>query len=119
MSGQNSITNADTTLMQMDASKKVSKPRQRGKRTAEELDEINEFGAKVELKESARRHLKSFVEDFLDSSFNPLFGSLRKVSSHRHYAHSNSRAGDRSNHGKTRLLGNLVLQAFGTPTDGL
>ena len=79
MSGQNSITNADTTLLQMDASKKVMKPRQRGKQTAEDLSENNEFGAKIELSESARKNLRGFVEDFLDSSFNPLFGSLRKA----------------------------------------
>jgi replication fork protection complex subunit Tof1/Swi1 len=79
MCGQNSITNADTTLLQMDASKKVVKPRQRGKQTAEDLNENNEFSAKIELSESARKHLRGFVEDFLDSSFNPLFGSLRKA----------------------------------------
>ena len=79
MSGQSSITNSDTTLLRMDASKRVAKPRGRGKKEAEELNESNEFGGKVELTETARKHLRSFVEDFLDSSFNPLFGSLRKV----------------------------------------
>ena len=79
MSGQNTITNADTTLLQMDASKRVAKPRGRGKKDAEELNESNEFGGKVELTEKARKHLRSFVEEFLDSSFNPLFGSLRKA----------------------------------------
>ena len=87
MSGQNTITNADSTLMQMDATKKISKPRQRGKRTAEDLNEINEFGAVIDLNETARSHLRVFVEDFLDSSFNPLFGSLRKVSSRGHDTH--------------------------------
>ena len=78
LTGQNSITNADSTLLQMDASKKVNKPKFRGKQT-EVLNESNEFGTRVDLTEKARKHLRAFVEDFLDSSFNPLFSSLRKA----------------------------------------
>jgi replication fork protection complex subunit Tof1/Swi1 len=75
--GQGSITNSSGTLQQMDASKKFDKPRFRGKQTLE-LNESEDYGGKVELTESARKHLRGFVEDFLDSCFNPLFSHLRK-----------------------------------------
>ncbi|KAK5125789.1 hypothetical protein LTR85_012065 [Meristemomyces frigidus] len=78
VSGQQSITDESTTLHQMDASKKWNKPKYRGKLT-QEFNEQTDFGMRVELTESARKQLRSFVEDFLDSSFNPLFSSLRKA----------------------------------------
>lgn len=78
VSGQTSITNESATLQQMDSSKKWNKPRFRGK-TAQENNEQSEIGTRVELTDSARKHLRTFVEDFLDSSFNPLFASLRKA----------------------------------------
>ncbi|CZT16294.1 related to Topoisomerase 1-associated factor 1 [Ramularia collo-cygni] len=78
VSGQASITNEATTLHQMDASKKWNKPQYRGK-LAQEFDENSEFGMRTELTDTARNHLRHFVEDFLDSSFNPLFVSLRKA----------------------------------------
>lgn len=78
VTGQNSITNDSATLQQMDASKKWNKPRYRGK-VALETDESSDFGAVIDLTERARNRLRSFVEDFLDSSFNPLFASLRKA----------------------------------------
>jgi replication fork protection complex subunit Tof1/Swi1 len=78
VSGQTSITDKDSTLHQMDASKKWNKPQYRGKLT-QEFDEFSEFGMRVELTEKARGQLRGFVEDFLDSSFNPLFASLRKA----------------------------------------
>lgn len=78
VSGQTTITNETSTLHQMDASKKWNKPQYRGKRS-QEFDEHSDFGARVELTEPARKHLRRFVEDFLDSSFNPLFSSLRRA----------------------------------------
>lgn len=78
VSGQTSMTNEADTLRHMDASKKWNKPQYQGK-LAQEFDENSEFGMRVELTDSARKHLRSFVEDFLDSSFNPLFASLRKA----------------------------------------
>jgi replication fork protection complex subunit Tof1/Swi1 len=78
VSGQTSITDETSTLHQMDASKKFNKPRNRGKK-AQDVGEQSEIGARIELTESAREHLKGFVEDFLDSSFNPLFASLRRA----------------------------------------
>ncbi|KAF7185711.1 Topoisomerase 1-associated factor 1 [Pseudocercospora fuligena] len=78
VSGQTSMTNEADTLRQMDATKKWNKPQYRGK-LAQEFDENSEFGMRIDLTEPARKHLRSFVEDFLDSSFNPLFSSLRKA----------------------------------------
>ncbi|SMR47455.1 unnamed protein product [Zymoseptoria tritici ST99CH_1A5] len=83
VSGQTSITDKDSTFHQMDASKKWNKPQYRGKLT-QEFDEFSEFGMRVELTEKARAHLRRFVEDFLDSSFNPLFASLRKAIEREH-----------------------------------
>ncbi|KAK4553549.1 Topoisomerase 1-associated factor 1 [Recurvomyces mirabilis] len=78
LTGQASIVDGDATLQMMDQSKKWNKPRQRGK-IAQQTNEQTDFGEKVELTESARQHLRSFTEDFLDSGFNPLFSSLRKA----------------------------------------
>lgn len=78
VTGQHTIANERTTLHQMDASKKWNKPKYRGK-MVQEFDELSDVGSRVELTETARKHLRSFVEDFLDSSFNPLFASLRKA----------------------------------------
>jgi replication fork protection complex subunit Tof1/Swi1 len=38
----------------------------------------SEFDIAVPLTASARRHLRQFVEEFIDTSFNPLFIHLRK-----------------------------------------
>lgn len=78
VTGQKSMKNEADTLRQMDASKKWNKPLYRGK-LAQEFDENSEFGMRVDLSDNARRHLRAFVEDFLDSSFNPLFSMLRKA----------------------------------------
>jgi len=78
VSGQTSITNESSTLQQMDLSKKWDKPRYRRKMVLE-FSEQSDFGMRADLTESAREHLRAFVEDFLDSSFNPLFSSLRKA----------------------------------------
>ncbi|TKA53509.1 hypothetical protein B0A55_13569, partial [Friedmanniomyces simplex] len=78
VTGQASIVDGDATLLQMDHNKRWNKPKYRGKQTAQTSEQAD-FGEKVELDESARKHLRSFVEDFLDSGFNPLFCSLRKA----------------------------------------
>ncbi|CAK1360471.1 unnamed protein product [Cercospora beticola] len=78
VSGQTSMTNETDTLRHMDASKKWDKPLYRGK-LAQEFDENSEFGMRVDLSDNSRKHLRAFVGDFLDSSFNPLFSSLRKA----------------------------------------
>lgn len=78
VSGQSTITNSGATLTRMDASKKYDKPRQRGKQ-AVSLNEHEEIGGRVDLSKSAQKQMRGFVEDFLDSSFNPLFSSLRRA----------------------------------------
>ncbi|KAK1067946.1 Topoisomerase 1-associated factor 1 [Friedmanniomyces endolithicus] len=78
VTGQASIVDGDATLLHMDHSKRWNKPKYRGKQTAP-MSEQTEFGEKVDLDEIARRRLRGFVEDFLDSGFNPLFSSLRRA----------------------------------------
>jgi len=78
VTGQHSITNDEQTLYHMDKSKKWDKPKYRGK-NAPSADETRDIGGQCEIDESATNTLRSFVEDFLDSSFNPLFLALRKL----------------------------------------
>jgi replication fork protection complex subunit Tof1/Swi1 len=78
VTGQHSITNDEQTLYHMDKSKKWDKPKFRGKKT-EEPNEQLAIGERCEIDESATKILGSFVADFLDSSFNPLFLALRKL----------------------------------------
>jgi replication fork protection complex subunit Tof1/Swi1 len=78
VTGQHSITNDEQTLYHMDQSKKWDKPKYRGK-NATNPDETRDIGGRCEIDESATNTLRSFVEDFLDSSFNPLFLALRKL----------------------------------------
>ncbi|KAK0853631.1 Topoisomerase 1-associated factor 1 [Friedmanniomyces endolithicus] len=78
VTGQASIVDGDATLLHMDHSKRWNKPKYRGKQTAPTSEQAD-FGERVDLEESARKRLRSFVEDFLDSGFNPLFASLRRA----------------------------------------
>ena len=76
VSGQDVLKNGQQTLSKMDQSKKWNKPKQRLKN--EELA-YDRFDMPVALTESASTHLRAFVEEFLDSSFNPLFNHIRKA----------------------------------------
>ncbi|KAF1812950.1 timeless-domain-containing protein [Eremomyces bilateralis CBS 781.70] len=76
VSGQDVLGNSQRTLNKMDKSKKWNKPKQRSRKTG---DDGAEFDVETPLSPSARNHLRSFIEDFLDSSFNPLFVQLRKA----------------------------------------
>ena len=76
VSGQDVLKNGQQTLSKMDQSKKWNKPKQRSKN--EELA-YDRFDMPVALTESASTHLRAFVEEFLDSSFNPLFNHIRKA----------------------------------------
>ncbi|KAK4981180.1 Topoisomerase 1-associated factor 1 [Elasticomyces elasticus] len=78
VTGQGVITGDQTALYKMDASKKWNKPKHRGTK-AEESNKANDFSDSVSLTGSARHKLRSFVTDFLDSSFNPLFTHIRKA----------------------------------------
>ncbi|KAL8663373.1 MAG: hypothetical protein Q9202_003892 [Teloschistes flavicans] len=76
VSGQESLTDGQRTLRQMDQSKKWNKPRQ-GKRDVEKAND--RFDVPVTLTHNATTHLRQFVEEFLDSGFNPLFSHVRKA----------------------------------------
>jgi replication fork protection complex subunit Tof1/Swi1 len=76
ISGQDNLKDGRNSLLKMDKSKKWSKPLQRRK----DLDHsIHDFDRSVRLSEVAGELLRNFVEEFLDSGFNPLFTHLRKA----------------------------------------
>ena len=76
VSGQDTLKDDHHTLAKMDESKKWKKPRQRRKH---EEHSIQNFDRDVILTNSASDCLRVFVEEFLDSGFNPLFVHLRKA----------------------------------------
>ncbi|KAL9130344.1 MAG: hypothetical protein Q9217_001446 [Psora testacea] len=76
VSGQDILKDSQKTLSKMDQTKKWNKPKQRSKDDEPALDR---FDMPVPLTESARIHLRSFVEEFLDSSFNPVFNHVRRA----------------------------------------
>ena len=76
VSGQDILTNNQKTLSKMDATKKWNKAKQR---TKDDEQNPDRFDLPVPLTDSATEHLRSFVEEFLDSSFNPLFNHIRKA----------------------------------------
>ena len=76
VSGQDILSNSQHTLSKMDSSKKWNRPKQRGKNTEHKQDK---FDLPVPLNTSANDHLRTFVEDFLDSGFNPLFSHVRRA----------------------------------------
>ncbi|CAE7216489.1 hypothetical protein PTNB73_08030 [Pyrenophora teres f. teres] len=78
ISGQDVLGKAQASMQKMDATKKWNKPRRPG-RKQDGSEEREEFDLPVSLSTSARKHIKAFVEEFLDSSFNPLFLHLRKA----------------------------------------
>ena len=76
VSGQDNFKDGRNALFNMDKSKKWAKPQQRRK----DIDHsIHDFDRSVELTASARQLLRNFVEEFLDSGFNPLYIHLRKA----------------------------------------
>ncbi|OCL07791.1 topoisomerase 1-associated factor 1 [Glonium stellatum] len=78
ISGQDVLGKAQKSMQKMDKTKKWNKPRHRGPKKDDEGSR-EEFDLAVPISSSARKHLRAFVEDFLDSSFNPLFIHLRKA----------------------------------------
>jgi replication fork protection complex subunit Tof1/Swi1 len=78
ISGQDVLGKAQASMQKMDDTKKWNKPRRPGRKQAGD-EEREEFDLPVALTSSARKHIKAFVEEFLDSSFNPLFLHLRKA----------------------------------------
>ncbi|RDA83507.1 hypothetical protein CP532_2679 [Ophiocordyceps camponoti-leonardi (nom. inval.)] len=74
LSGQDVLTDAAVRNQKMDESKTYKPPR-RGKR---QKDDGQNLGPPVKLNARARTQLRSFVEEFLDAGFNPLFQHVRK-----------------------------------------
>lgn len=79
ISGQDVLGKAQKSMQKMDTTKKWNKPKRTGRKKGEEEQESEEFNLPVSLTASSRKHIKAFVEEFLDSSFNPLFLHLRKA----------------------------------------
>jgi replication fork protection complex subunit Tof1/Swi1 len=78
ISGQDVLGKAQKSMQKMDTTKKWNKPKRSGRKVNGE-QEREEFDLPVPLTSSARKYVKAFVEEFLDSSFNPLFLHLRKA----------------------------------------
>lgn len=74
VSGQDALLDAATRQHKMDSSKVYRPPRRPRKDDMEPKD----LGPPVSLNARARQQLKGFVEEFLDSGFNPLFQHIRK-----------------------------------------
>lgn len=77
VSGQNVLKNDQTTFQKMDESKKWNKPKPRKRQ--EDVVQNNNFNMPAHLTSIATKNLRGFVEEFLDSGFNPLFTHLRKA----------------------------------------
>ena len=75
LTGQDAIAGAATRQRKMDNAKTYKPPR-RGKKE----DKVDrEIGPPAKLNSRANNQLRSFVEDFLDAGFNPLFSHVRKT----------------------------------------
>ncbi|CAI7660196.1 unnamed protein product [Penicillium palitans] len=77
VSGQGVLRDDQTTLQKMDESKKWNKPRPRRKQ--DDVIQNNNFNMPAHLNSEATKNLRTFVEEFLDSGFNPLFTHVRKA----------------------------------------
>ncbi|KAK0652055.1 timeless protein-domain-containing protein [Cercophora newfieldiana] len=75
VTGQDALLDPAARERKMDKSKTFRAPR----RARKEEMEPKDLGPPVTLDERARTQLGSFVSDFLDSGFNPLFAHVRKT----------------------------------------
>ncbi|KAI6275064.1 Topoisomerase 1-associated factor 1 [Pyricularia oryzae] len=75
ISGQDALRDSATRERKMDDSKTFRPPRRSRKAEMEPKD----LGSPVSLNERANKQLRGFVEEFLDSGFNPLFQHIRKT----------------------------------------
>ncbi|KAH6892256.1 timeless protein-domain-containing protein [Thelonectria olida] len=75
LSGQDALADASTRNQKMDSSKSFRPPRRPRKGDKDEAD----LGLPTKLNSRANDQLRSFVEEFLDSGFNPLFTHIRKT----------------------------------------
>ncbi|KAF9892359.1 Topoisomerase 1-associated factor 1 [Aspergillus nanangensis] len=77
VSGQDVLKDSQATLYKMDQSKKWNKPQPRRKEEPSVLN--NDFSTPTHLTPAATKNLRMFVEEFLDSGFNPLLTHVRKA----------------------------------------
>ncbi|KAF4994754.1 hypothetical protein FGRMN_5568 [Fusarium graminum] len=75
LSGQDALADASTRNQKMDSSKTFRPPRRARKGDKNEKD----LGLPAKLNSRAYDQLRSFVGEFLDSGFNPLFQHVRKT----------------------------------------
>lgn len=75
LSGQDALADTTTRNLKMDKNKVFKPPR----RTKKENKDERELGPPAKLNARATGQLRSFVEEFLDSGFNPLFLHVRKT----------------------------------------
>ncbi|KAE8146073.1 topoisomerase 1-associated factor 1 [Aspergillus avenaceus] len=77
VSGQDTLRDSQATFQKMDESKKWNRPLPRRKHEDSTLN--NDFNTPAHLNPLATKNLRMFVEEFLDSGFNPLFTHVRKA----------------------------------------
>ncbi|KAL2836524.1 timeless protein-domain-containing protein [Aspergillus pseudoustus] len=77
VSGQDVLKDGQKTLDKMDQTKKWNRPRRA--RRGQEMTLNNDFNTPAHLNQRASTNLRMFVEEFLDSGFNPLFVHVRKA----------------------------------------
>jgi replication fork protection complex subunit Tof1/Swi1 len=75
ISGQAAVTDSSRGLAKMDATKEFKPPR----RALKGDNGLMDIDTPVSLSVQATKHLRAFVEEFLDSGFNPLFNHIRKA----------------------------------------
>ncbi|UKZ83396.1 hypothetical protein TrVFT333_011204 [Trichoderma virens FT-333] len=75
LSGQDALSDATARNLKMDNNKVFKPPR----RTRKENKDERDLGPPAKLNARAAGQLRSFVEEFLDSGFNPLFQHVRKT----------------------------------------
>jgi len=76
MTGQDVIQSEEKTLQKMDFTKKWNKPKNKTRDAISIIEDADYLP--TQLNSVARKYLRSFVSEFLDSSFNPLFIQLRR-----------------------------------------
>ncbi|MBE3046644.1 hypothetical protein IMZ48_29765 [Candidatus Bathyarchaeota archaeon] len=75
LTGQDALTDVAARRRKLDESKTYKPPKYRRKNEVDNSD----LGPAPKLNDRAMGQLKSFVDEFLDSGFNPLFQHLRKT----------------------------------------
>lgn len=75
LSSQGALMDAAARRRKLDESKSFKPPKYRRKNEVDNSD----LGPAPKLNSRAREQLRSFVEEFLDSGFNPLFQHIRKT----------------------------------------